>query len=150
MPKTSKAKKLVLVSAASSSVTGVSKEAQVTQVAREEKKVILDWVLCIYYLIQFWKDKGAIVQALINSDSEVNAITPAYAKQLGVRIQKTDVRAQRINGLSLDTFEIVIADIQVIDKLSRVRFFQETFLLPNTTMEMVLEMLLVTLSNANI
>ena len=35
-------------------------------------------------------------------------MTLAYAQKLGLRIRKTDVRAQKIDGLSLDTFEMVI------------------------------------------
>ena len=47
------AKKLVSVSATSASVTGASKEAQ--------EVIVLDRVPCIYYLVQFQKDKGAII-----------------------------------------------------------------------------------------
>ena len=36
-------------------------------------------------------------------------MTPTYAKQLGLRTQKTNVGAQKIDGSSLDTFRIVIA-----------------------------------------
>ena len=32
--------------------------------------------------MQFWKDKGTTIQALIDVGSKVNAMTPAYAKQL--------------------------------------------------------------------
>ena len=40
----------------------------------------LDRVPCIYYPVQFWKIKGATIQALIDSGSKVNAMTPAYTK----------------------------------------------------------------------
>ena len=149
MPKASEAKKLVSVSATSASVTGASKEAEVTQATEEGKEVILDWVPCIHYQVQFRKDKETI-QALINSGSEVNTMTPAYAKKLGLRTWKTDVGAQKIDGSSLDTFEMVIVGFQVIDKLGRAWFFQETFLLADTTMEVVLRMPFLTLSNADI
>ena len=49
-------------------------------------------------------------------------MTPAYTKQLGL-LQKLDIGAQKINGSSLRTFGIVIADFQVNDKLNRARFF---------------------------
>ena len=62
-----------MVSATSTLVTETDKEAQ---------GVILDRVLCIHYPVQFRKDKKAIIQALINLGSKVNAMTPAYAKQL--------------------------------------------------------------------
>ena len=50
-------------------------------------------------------------------------MTLAYAKQLGLRTRKTDVGAQKIDGSSLDTFGMVIAGFQVIDKFGKGRFF---------------------------
>lgn len=50
----------------------------------------LQRILYIQYPFQFQKDK---IQALINSDSEVNVMTPAYATKLGLTTQKTSVRA---------------------------------------------------------
>ena len=93
-------KKLVSVLATSASVIEAGKEAQ---------EMILDRVPCIHYLVQFQKDKGAIIRALINSSNKVNAMTLAYAKQLDLQVQKTDVRAQKIDGSLLRTFEMVIA-----------------------------------------
>lgn len=114
MPKVSKGKKLVLVLAISASVTGASKEAQ---------KVILSRVRYIHFPVQFWKDKGATIQVLIDSGSKVNAMTLAYAKQLGFQAWKTDVGAQKIDGSLLRTFGMVIVGLQVEDKLGRTRFF---------------------------
>ena len=71
MPQTPKDKKLVLVSATSVLETETSKEAQ---------KLILDQVHCIHYPVQFQKVKEATIQALIDLDSKVNAMTPAYTK----------------------------------------------------------------------
>ena len=45
---------------------------------------------------------------------------------------------------------MVLADFQVEDKLGRARFFQETFLLADISMEVVLGMPFLTLNNANI
>ena len=97
--------------------------ASVTEASKEAQKVILDRVPYIHYLVQFWKDKGATIWALINLSSKVNTMTPAYAKQLSLQVQKTDVGAQKINGSSLRTFGMVIAGFQVEDKLGRARFF---------------------------
>ena len=96
-------------------MTGTSKKTQ--------KVIVLDRVPCIHYLVQFQKDKGATIPALIVSGSEVNAMTPVYAKQLGLQIRKTDVGAQKIDGSSLQTFGMVIAGFQIEDKLGRARFF---------------------------
>ena len=98
-PKPPKSKKLVPVSATSVSVTEASKEAQ---------KVILDRVPYLHYPVQFQKEKGASIQALINLGSKVNTMTLAYAKQLGLQVRKTDVGAQKINGSLLRTFGMVI------------------------------------------
>ena len=64
-------------------------------------------------------------------------MTSAYAKQLRLRIWKTDIWAQKIDRSSLDSFGMIIADFQIIDKLGRVWFLQERFLLPNTTMKII-------------
>ena len=77
-------------------------------------------------------------------------MTLAYTKQLGIWTQKTDVGAPKIDGLNLDTFEIIIAGFQVINKLDMTRFFQKTFLLANTMMEVVLKIPFLTLSNVDI
>ena len=50
----------------------------------------LQRVPCVYYLIWFKKNE---VQALIDSGSEVNAMTPAYASKLGLRVYRTDIGA---------------------------------------------------------
>ena len=52
--------------------------------------VPLQRVLYIHYPIWFKKKE---VQALIDSGSEANAMTPAYASGLGLRVQRTNVRA---------------------------------------------------------
>ena len=50
----------------------------------------------------------------------------------------------------LKTFRMVIAGFQVIDKLGRVWFFHEIFLLANTNMEVVLKILFFDLNNADV
>lgn len=54
-------------------------------------------VLCIYYLMQFKKDQAKTL-ALINSSSKINTITPAYMARQSFKIQRTDVKAQKIDG----------------------------------------------------
>ena len=45
---------------------------------------------------------------------------------------------------------MVIADFEVINQLGRIQVFYETFLLANTSMEIILEILFLILSNADI
>ena len=74
----------------------------------DSKEIILKRVPCIQYPVQFPKDKNGI-QALLDSDSKVNAMNPTYAKKLGLCVRQTDVGAQKINRSHLDTFGIVMA-----------------------------------------
>lgn len=71
------------------------------------EKVIVR-VPCIYYLVQFQKQKQ--VKALLDNGSEVNAMNPNFAWKLGLYIQKINIRAQKIDGSIFETFEIVIAN----------------------------------------
>ena len=45
---------------------------------------------------------------------------------------------------------MVIADFQVKDKAGRPRFFQETFLVADTKFELILKMLFLKISNADV
>ena len=45
---------------------------------------------------------------------------------------------------------MVIADFQMEDKGNRPRFFQETFLMANIKFELILEILFLKISNANV
>ena len=105
----SKAKKLVSVLANSSLVTEASKEEYVS----------LERVPCIHYLLCFRKDIAG-VKAMIDSGSEVNTMSPAYASKLSFKVHHTDVEAEKIDGSTLETFEMVLASFQVEDKLGRI------------------------------
>ena len=106
---------------------------------------VLDCFPCIYYPIQFKKDTPE-VQTLIDLGSEVNAMAPAYAKKLGLWVRKIDVSAQKIDGSTLETYGIVIAGFQVQDKFGKDRFFQETILVADTSVEVILKMLFLAFS----
>ena len=115
----------------------------------KNNSLALNWVPYIYYLIWFKKSEVQ-VQALIDSGNELNAMTLRYALKLGLKICLTNVRVQKIDGSTLKTFEMVLASFQMKDTLGRARFFQETFLLADLSVEIVLEMPFLTLSNADI
>ena len=137
MSRALEAKKLVSVLATSTSTTGAREEA-------------LEHVPCIHYPVQFKDTNKAPVQALINSRSEVNAVHPSFIKQLGLSIRSTDVGAQKIDGTTLDTHEMVVVAFSVVDKANRVRFFEKTFLVADVSPEVVFRMLFLTLSNADV
>ena len=132
LPRTSK--KLVSVLATSVPVTGSDEEVNVR-------------VLCIHYPVQFQEEQ---IKALFDSGSKVNAINPDYAQRLRLKIQKTNIRAQKIDGSTLKTFAMIIADFQVENKANRPRFFQEIFLMADTIFEVILGMLFLKISNMDI
>ena len=76
-------------------------------------------------------------------------MSPAYVKKLGLHIWKTNVGAQKIDGSALKTFKMVIANFQMEDKGGRPRFFQETFIVADIKFELVLGMLSLKISNAD-
>ena len=70
---------------------------------------VLDKVPCIYYFVQFCKNKGKDVLALLDSGSKVNAMILAYAAHLGLKVKVTNVNMQKIKKFSLATYGMVIA-----------------------------------------
>ena len=104
----------------------------------------------INYPVLFQKDPAGPVSAPIDSSNEVNAIHPAYIKKLGFDIQKTNIEAQKIDGTTLENLGMVIAIFSVHNKARKVCFFEETFLLADINMDVILGMLFLTLSNADV
>ena len=90
------------------------------------------------------------VSALLDSGSEVNAIHPTFAWEQGLPIRTTDVGAQKIDGIMLNSFGMVVVAFSMTDKTNRVRFFEETFLVANISSEIVFGMPFLTLSGANV
>ena len=103
----------------------------------------------IHYPVWFQEGQEQ-VKALLNSGSKVNAMSPAYIERLGLKTRKTNIRAQMIDDSALETFEMVIADFQVEDKGEKPRFFLETFLVADTKFEVILRMLFLKISNADV
>lgn len=77
-------------------------------------------------------------------------MTPIFVAKLSLVVQKTDVDAQKIDGLLLVTYGIILADFLVQKKLGKIWFFKETFLLVDISIKVVLEMFFLTFSDANV
>ena len=84
------------------------------------------------------------------SRSEVNAIHLTFAKQLSLSIRPTDIVAQKIDGITLDTYEMVVAAFSVVNKVNEVKFFEETCLMADVSPEIVFGMLLFILSGTDV
>ena len=66
---------------------------QMTEASKKDDNMTLSKIPCIHYPLCFQKDNQKKVQALINSGSDVNTMTPAYALKLGLQVRQTDVGA---------------------------------------------------------
>ena len=121
--------------------------ASVTEASMED--TLLARVPCIHYPVQFRKD-GSQVQVFLDSGSKVNAMNLAYASRLGLWVHRTDIGAQKIDGSTFQIFGMVLASFQVEDKLGRIWFFQETFLLADISTGVVLGMPFLTFSNTDV
>ena len=106
-------------------------------------------VACIWYLITFRK-KSVPVLAFFGSSSKVNTIHPTFAQELELLIRPSDIEVSKIDGTMLDIFGIVVAAFSVIDKTNWIKFFKETFLLANVSLDVVLEMFFLLLSSADV
>lgn len=46
----------------------------------------------------------------------MNVINPSFVEKLGLRIKQTEVDIQKIHGLSLEIFKVIIASFSIDDK----------------------------------
>ena len=91
-----------------------------------------------------------MVKVLINWDSEVNVINQNFVKKLGFRVYKAKVCTQKIDGLELNTFGMVIASFLVKNKERKYHFFEEIFLRADISINIALLMPFFTLNNIEI
>ncbi len=77
-------------------------------------------------------------------------MSQAFAQQLGFKICKTNIGAQKIYGTILKTYWMVFFPFSVLDKDGKERFFEENFLLADVKPDIVLRMSFLTMSNTNV
>ena len=78
---------------------------------KEEK---LEQVPCIWYPVTF-KDQDQ-TEDLLDSGSNINVINLIYASQLGLKIWKINIEAQKIDVTILETYEMVVSTFSLLDK----------------------------------
>ncbi len=76
-------------------------------------------------------------------------MTLVYTAKLGFTTQKTCIRVKKIVSLPQETYSRTLTRLSLQDSLKKVWFFEETFLLAEISMEIVLKMPILALSNAN-
>lgn len=115
--------------------------------ASQEAISELQLVPFIYYPVLF-KEEWIIV--LIKLGSDVNAMNPTFTKKLDLWVQQIKISTQKINGSILEIFGMVIASFLIDYKVKKLSFFEETFLLANISIDIVLEMPFLILSKIEI
>lgn len=76
-------------------------------------------VLYIPYSTTFQR-KSMPMLALFDSGSGVNAIQLTFVQESELFIRQTDIRVQKIDGITLVTYRIVVAIFLVMDRANRV------------------------------
>ncbi len=77
-------------------------------------------------------------------------MSQVFAQQLGLKIRKTNVGAQKIDGTILETYRMVVSTFSMLDKDGREKFFEESFLLANVSPNILLGMPFLTMSNTDV
>ena len=72
--------------------------------------------------------KGKVLKALLDSGSEINLISRAMVKQLGLPPSLINEKACGIANTKLETFGVHFLTVAVTDKNGNQRFFEESFL----------------------
>lgn len=77
-------------------------------------------------------------------------MTSINAKKLGFAIRKVNNSAQNIDEIILVFYNMAITGFLLQDKYVKDCFFEKMFLLANKTMDVILRVLFLTLSDANV
>lgn len=73
-----------------------------------------------------------------------------FASQLGLKIWKTYVGAQKMNTTTIDTDEMIFSIFSMSNKNAKKRFFEERFLLADVKPDMIFSISFLIISNVNI
>lgn len=68
-------------------------------------------------------------------------MTLVYMLKLDFKICHVDIKICKINNSIFKMFEIVLASFQIKDKLEKAQFFHKIFLLADTSLEIMLNIL---------
>lgn len=77
-------------------------------------------------------------------------MSQAFTHQLGLKIWKTNVRAQKIDSTTLETYGIVVFTFSILDKDNREKFFEKSFLLADVKPDIVVKMSFLAMNNTQV
>lgn len=103
--------------------------------------------LYISYLFHFFKGQ---FKTLINSSNKINVMTPAFTIAFGFTTRPTNVGVRKIDGFSSEPYGMVSTSFSFQDSRGRVRFIKKIFFLVKPSIKVILSILFLALSNADI
>ena len=77
-------------------------------------------------------------------------MSQAFTVLIGLKIRKINIKAQKIAGITLETYKIINSIFSVLDKDNRKRFFKESFLFADVNLDVLLGMFFLIINNADI
>ncbi len=77
-------------------------------------------------------------------------MSQTFALQLGLKIRKTNVGAQKINSTTQKTYGMIVSTLSILDQDDRKRIFKKSILLANVIPDLVFGMLFLIISNVDI
>lgn len=99
------------------------------------------------YLIQF---KIQQIETLINYRNKLNTISSTLRARLGLTTPQISFNVQKIDSFVFKIYSMVIERFLIENKSSKISFLDKTFLLADTSIEVVLRMIFIALNNRNI
>ena len=83
-------------------------------------------------------------------ENKVNVINYDFASQLGLKIWKTNIAVQKINGTTLEIYKMIVSIFSILDKDGKKRFFKKSFLLADVNPDVMLKIYFLTINNVDI
>lgn len=146
-------KKPISVLAISISMTEASIEASFAMALNLKALAIFILLFeCMPYIRypMWFKKYYSEVLTLLDSGNKLKAITLVYIPSLSLKVWPINIRAQKIDSFTFETFRIILANFHVKNKLGRAYFFQKTFLLIAISINVILRVFFLIFSNIDI
>lgn len=87
---------------------------------------------------------------MLNTKKKFKIITLAFIFKLGFFIQKTNIKACKIDSSILVIYRIVVISILFSNKFGKLEFFEKIFFLTNTSIIVILRMSFIIMLDTNI
>lgn len=85
-----------------------------------------------------------------DSSSEINIIYLIFAKEFRLFVKPIEVGAQKIDGITLNIYGMLVAIFSMTKKINQIRFFEKTLLVVNITLKAVFGIFFLILNNPDV